>query len=98
MAKRRAPLNLAALQPSWELSLRAERKSPATVKSYGDGLLEWVQGPTGPGLYGRPRREFQLNLILNPRIHPPAIPRGHDRHRAYGLRLATPRGTEGRRA
>jgi len=42
MAKRRAPLNLAALQPSWELSLRAERKAPATVKSYGDGLRAFI--------------------------------------------------------
>lgn len=36
--------DLAALLPSWELALRAERKSPATVKVYGDGvraLLRW---------------------------------------------------------
>jgi integrase len=35
--------------PSWELALRAERKSPATVKSYGDGVrrfIEWC-GATG---------------------------------------------------
>ena len=42
MAKRPAPLNLAALQPSWELSLRAERKAPATVKTYGDGLRAFL--------------------------------------------------------
>ena len=36
--------DLAALLPSWELALRAERKSPQTVKSYGDGVrrfLDW---------------------------------------------------------
>ena len=36
--------DLAALLPSWELALRAERKSPATVKAYGDAvrwLLAW---------------------------------------------------------
>jgi site-specific recombinase XerD len=38
------PPDLTALLPSWELHLRAERKSPATVKSYGDGVrgfLAW---------------------------------------------------------
>jgi hypothetical protein len=31
-------VDLAALLPSWELHLRAERKSPETVRSYGDGV------------------------------------------------------------
>jgi hypothetical protein len=49
VAKRPSTLDLAALLPSWELALRAERKSPATVKSYGDGdgvraFLTWCQG------------------------------------------------------
>jgi len=45
------PLDLPVLLASWELSLRAERKSPATVKSYGDGVrryLSWC------ALTGRP--------------------------------------------
>jgi site-specific recombinase XerD len=45
MARRKAaPLDLAVLLPSWELALRSERKSPATVKVYGDGVrafLKW---------------------------------------------------------
>ncbi len=39
-------VDLAALLPSWELALRAERKSPQTVKSYGDGVrrfLSWCE-------------------------------------------------------
>ncbi len=36
------PLDLARLLPSWELSLRAERKSPATVKTYGDGVRRFL--------------------------------------------------------
>jgi len=39
------PLDLAALLSSSELHLRAERKSPGTVKSYGDGVrrfLDWT--------------------------------------------------------
>jgi integrase/recombinase XerD len=38
--------DLALLLPSWELALRAERKSPQTVKSYGDGVrrfLTWAE-------------------------------------------------------
>jgi integrase/recombinase XerD len=34
--------DLAALLPSWELALRAERKSPQTVKSYGDGVRKFL--------------------------------------------------------
>jgi len=38
----RAPLDLAALLPSWELALRAERKSSQTVKAYGDGVRKYL--------------------------------------------------------
>ncbi len=44
MPKTVRPVDFAALLPSWELSLRAERKAPATVKSYTAGvhrLLGW---------------------------------------------------------
>jgi site-specific recombinase XerD len=45
MARRKpVPLDLGALLPSWELALRSERKSAATVKVYGDGVrafLKW---------------------------------------------------------
>jgi integrase/recombinase XerD len=34
--------DLGGLLPSWELHLRAERKSPATVKSYGDGVRRYL--------------------------------------------------------
>src|ERR1700736_446907 len=44
MARRKPkPLDLAALLPSWELALRAERKSPQTVKSYGDGVRGFIR-------------------------------------------------------
>ena len=45
MARRNpTSLDLAAMLPSWELALRAERKSAQTIKSYGDGVrgfLRW---------------------------------------------------------
>ncbi|GAB2751658.1 tyrosine-type recombinase/integrase [Sinomonas soli] len=34
--------DLGSLLPSWELALRAERKSPATIKSYGDGVRAFL--------------------------------------------------------
>jgi site-specific recombinase XerD len=34
--------DLDVLLPSWELHLRAERKSPATIKSYGDGVRRYL--------------------------------------------------------
>ena len=49
-------VDLAALLSSWELSLRAERKSPQTVKSYGDGVrayLRWCSATDHPGVLDR---------------------------------------------
>ena len=44
MAKREpAALDLASLLPSWQLALRAERKSAQTIKSYGDGVRGFVR-------------------------------------------------------
>src|SRR6476661_6542235 len=44
MARRKpAPVNLAVLLPSWELALRSERKSAATVKVYGDGVRAFLR-------------------------------------------------------
>ena len=44
MARRKPPaLDIVALLPSWELSLRAERKSPQTIKSYGDGVRAFLR-------------------------------------------------------
>ena len=43
-SRKSVPLDLAILLPSWELALRSERKSPQTVKVYGDGVrafLKW---------------------------------------------------------
>ena len=34
---------MVALLPSWELHLRAERKSPSTIKSYGDGVRRYLE-------------------------------------------------------
>ena len=41
--------DLAELLPSWELALRAERKSPQTVKAYGDGVRRFLSWTTASG-------------------------------------------------
>ena len=41
--------DLVALLPSWELSLRAERKSPSTVKSYATGVVAFIDYCTARG-------------------------------------------------
>ena len=49
-------VDLPGLLPSWELHLRAERKSPETVKSYGDGVrrfLAWADGEGRPAVLDR---------------------------------------------
>ena len=59
--------NLVELLPSWELHLRAERKSPQTVKSFGDGVrayLAWCAADDKPAaLERRQLREFVDGLL-----------------------------------
>ena len=38
-----SPPDLAALLPSWQLSMRAERKSAATIASYSEGVLGFLR-------------------------------------------------------
>lgn len=62
------PPDLADLLRSWELSLRAERKSPETVKTYGDGVrafLRWADATDGvePELTRANLRAFTTALL-----------------------------------
>lgn len=67
MPKPKRALDLAVLLPDWELALRAERKSPATVKSYGDGVrafLSWCEGSgTDPVLTRGAVNGFTADLL-----------------------------------
>ena len=60
-------LDLAELLSSWELHLRAERKSGQTVKSYGDGVrayLSWCAANGRPAAIDRCQlREFIDGLL-----------------------------------
>ncbi|MGK2881345.1 MAG: tyrosine-type recombinase/integrase, partial [Mycobacterium sp.] len=61
------PPDLAVLLPSWELALRSERKSPATVKVYTDGVrsfLKWCaeHGHT-PALDRGLMKQFVADLL-----------------------------------
>lgn len=61
------PPDLAALLPSWQLALRAERKSPQTVKSYSDGVrrfLAWAEETGSPAILDKPTvNAFTVDLI-----------------------------------
>jgi site-specific recombinase XerD len=61
--------NLAELLGSWELHLRAERKSPQTVKAYGDGVrayLNWCAANDKPAVLDRRLiREFIDGLLTS---------------------------------
>src|SRR4029453_9840891 len=62
-------LDLEELLPSWELHLRAERKSAQTVKSYGDGVrayLKWCAANDKPAALDRRQlREFIDGLLTS---------------------------------
>jgi site-specific recombinase XerD len=62
-------IDLADLLPSWELHLRAERKSPQTVKAYGDGVrayLGWCAANDKPAVLDRRQlREFIDGLLTS---------------------------------
>ncbi|RYF60712.1 MAG: integrase [Comamonadaceae bacterium] len=50
MASELSADDVVLLLGSWELSLRAERKSPQTLKSYGDGVRTYLKWAHGQGL------------------------------------------------
>jgi site-specific recombinase XerD len=60
-------VDLAALLPSWELALRAERKSPQTVKSYGDAVrayLRWCAEHDRPAVLDRRQLAEFVDALL----------------------------------
>lgn len=66
-SKKVAALDLRDLLISWELALRAERKSPATVKSYGDGVrafLSWCESTGQPAALTRARVRGFVDALL----------------------------------
>lgn len=79
-----APIDLAGLLPSWELHLRAERKSPQTVKSYGDGVrrfLDWAAGAGRPAALDRTSANAFVAALLDAGAEPSTA-----RARQLGLR------------
>lgn len=65
--------DLVTLLPSWELALRAERKSPQTVKSYGDGVrrfLAWCEQTGNPPVLDRPTVAAFVNHLLDSGAEP----------------------------
>jgi integrase/recombinase XerD len=74
--------DLAALLPSWELALRAERKSPRTVKVYGDGVrrfLTWASEHGRTAVLDRPTVSAFVADLLEQGAEPATA---HARYRA----------------
>lgn len=66
MARRKPPpVDLAALLPSWELALRAERKSPQTIKSYGDGVRAFLRWCADNGHSPALDRDLVKNFVAD---------------------------------
>ncbi|MEP7021164.1 MAG: tyrosine-type recombinase/integrase [Pseudonocardiales bacterium] len=66
-------IELAALLTSWELALRAERKSPQTVKTYGDGVrrfLTWADRRDRPPDLDRPTLARFVTALLDAGAEP----------------------------
>lgn len=65
--------DLAVLLGSWELALRAERKSPQTVKSYGDGVrrfLAWCTAESRLAVLDRPTVAAFVAALLDAGAEP----------------------------
>lgn len=66
-------LDLPSLLDSWELHLRAERKSPATVKQYGDGVrrfLAWADETGADPILDRPTVNAFVAALLDSGAEP----------------------------
>lgn len=62
------PLDVTSLLDSWLLHLRAERKSPATLKVYGDGVrrfLAWADAEGVPPVLDRPTVNAFVTALLD---------------------------------
>ena len=60
--------DLAALLPSWELALRAERKAVGTIKAYGDGVrayLRWCETSSTPAVLSRTAAQAFVAYLLD---------------------------------
>ncbi|MGH3464471.1 MAG: hypothetical protein ACRDP9_23635 [Kribbellaceae bacterium] len=65
--------DLAPLLPSWELALRAERKSPQTGKTYGDGVrayLRWCDANDRPAVLSRRQLAGFVDALLSDGAQP----------------------------
>lgn len=81
MTKTPPPPDLAELLDSWLLHLRAERKSPQTLKSYGDGVrayLTWCTAQGHPRVLDRRQvREFTDHLRTDQQLKPATVTARH---------------------
>jgi site-specific recombinase XerD len=90
MARKHTP-DLSLLLESWELSLRAERKSPQTIKSYGDGVRAFIRWCEGAGVSAdltRNRLRAFIDALLNDGAKPATAVSRHLAVRRFSAWLA----------
>ncbi len=83
--------DLADLLPSWELSLRAERKSPQTIKTYTDGVhryLAWCAKNDLPAALDRTQVQAFVADLLDRGAQPATARSRHLAVRRFGSWLA----------
>ena len=83
--------DLADLLPSWELSLRAERKSPQTIKTYTDGAhryLAWCAQNDLPATLDRTQVQAFVADLLDRGAQPATARSRHLAVRRYAAWLA----------
>lgn len=84
-------MDLADLLPDWELHLRAERKSPQTVKSYGDGVrayLRFCAEHGRPAVLDRPTLRAMVDAMLSAGAKPATATARHLAVRRFSAWLA----------
>jgi site-specific recombinase XerD len=89
--KTQAHPDLAVLLPSWILALRAERKSPHTVASYGNGvraLLAWCAREGVPAILDRPTLQAFTAATLEAGLEATTATARHLACRRYSAWLA----------
>jgi integrase/recombinase XerD len=92
MPRRPVPTpDLAGLLPSWKLSLRAERKSPQTIKTYTDGVhryLAWCGDNNLPAALDRAQVQAFVADLLDHGAQPATARSRHLAVRRYAAWLA----------
>lgn len=75
-SKRAPDVDLAEMLPFWEVSLKAARKSPATIKSYRDGVnrfIAWCDAESVPAILDKTTVRAFTAALLDDGLQPATV-------------------------